>query len=90
MPASGPVIMRSSPSSRVDQRRFADIRPSDDGDTQRMWRRRLHRIFIRDVVGLGNVGAVARAARLLDDLGDLADAEPCSAEIGSGSPRPSE
>ena len=41
-----------------------------------MWRLRLDRIFIHNVSGVGNVrNSIARAARLLDDLGDLADAE---------------
>ena len=41
-----------------------------------MWRLRLDRILIHNVSGVGNVrNSIARAASLLDDLGDLADAE---------------
>ena len=55
---------------RVDESRLADIRPPDDGDAQWMRRLGLDHFASRNLRR-----SLARAARLLDDLGDIADAD---------------
>ena len=80
IPASGPVISRSSDEDPVDQGRFAGIGPADDGELQRrialaVRLRRPRRPRAR------HAGGAARTDRPMPS--------PCSALIAIGSPKPS-